>query len=282
MDNPLMAETILGIHGLRFVEPTFADLADDLWTDLLIAASGEQGRLLVDEKEDPVALAIGDGIRWNVGSFLARRPQASIIDRFEETVGEIWQEKRSVWAQAVREYFSYEIAKTVEPALEDQNPKRPEMVDALVRNVWNGEAPGTCLDCCCGSGIGSVVLRSLGFSPLSYDNDSSLLALGLAKSRLLPTETMMIDAAVASQYTGKERYGLGLMFGEINAFTVSTWEQITAELLALSEVTLITVGTEKEGKMVEEWAVSRGRSVNLFENRRDPIYDRWVLDIRKV
>ena len=277
----MKAELILGIEGFRFVEPTFADLSDDLWTDILIAALGDQGRLLVDEKDDPIALAIGDGFRWNVGSFLARKPTAAIIERFEETAGEIWQEKREVWTEAVREYYSLEIINTMEPALEDQNPARQAIVDDLLSYVWGKEELGVCLDCCCGSGIGAVSLRKLGFTPLSYDNDASLLSLGFAKKRLIPEQTMLIDAAVASQYTGTAPYGLGLMFGEINNFTGAIWEQITVELIALTTTTLITVGTEKEAKIVEEWVKSRGRTVRVFENKRDPIYDHWVLDIRR-
>jgi hypothetical protein len=277
----LKAELILGIEGFRFVEPTYADLSDDLWTDILIAALGDQGRLLIDEKEDPIAFAIGDGFRWNVGSFLARKPTAALIERFEETAGEIWQEKREVWAEAVREYYSIEIINTTSPALEDQNPDRQAMVNDLLTYIWGKEELGVCLDCCCGSGIGAVALRKLGFTPLSYDNDASLLSLGFSKKRLVPEQTMLIDAAVASQYTGSVPHGLGLMFGEINNFTEALWEQITVELIALTTTTLITVGTEKEARVVEEWVKSRGRSVRVFENKRDPIYDHWVLDIRR-
>ncbi len=277
----MKAELILGIEGFRFVEPTFADLSDDLWTDILIAALGDQGRLLVDEKDDPIAFAIGDGFRWNVGSFLARKPTAALIERFEETAGEIWQEKREVWAEAVREYYSIQIINTVGPALEDQNPDRQAMVNDLLAYIWGSEEPGVCLDCCCGSGIGAVALRKLGFTPHSYDNDASLLSLGFSKQRLVPEQTMLIDATIASQYTGTAPYGLGLMFGDINNFTEALWEQITVELISLTTTTLITVSTEKEARIVEEWVKSRDRSVRVFENKRDPIYDHWVLDIRR-
>ncbi len=277
----MKAELILGIEGFRFVEPTFADLSDELWTDILIAALGDEGRLLIDEKEEPIAFAIGDGFRWNVGSFLARKPDAALIERFEETAGEIWQEKREVWAEAVREYYSIEVINTVVPALEDQNPDRQAMVNELLTYIWDEEVLGVCLDCCCGSGIGAVALRKQGFTPLSYDNDASLLSLGFSKKRLIPEETMLIDATIASQYTGTAPHGLGLMFGDINNFTEALWEQITVELISLSSTTLITVSTEKEAKIVEEWVKSRGRSVRVFENKRDPIYDHWVLDIKR-
>jgi hypothetical protein len=56
---------------------------------------------------------------------------------------------------------------------------------------------------------------------------------------------------------------------------------VTVELIALTNKTIITVGTEKEANIVEEWVKSRDRAVRVFENKRDPIYDHWVLDIRR-
>jgi hypothetical protein len=279
----MKAEEILGTPGFRFVEPAFADMTDDIWTDILIAAEGDQGRLLVDEKEDPIAMAVSDGLKWNAGSFHLRKPTVSVIERFEETAGEIWQEDRAVWAEAVREYYSLDIMHSIEPAMEDMNPGRPGMVKELVGSVWGApEKQGAiCLDYCCGSGVGSKILRESGFSPVSFDNDSSLLSLGLSKQRLMPGETMLIDARVASRYVSNARYGLGLMFGDINPFTAELWEEITAEIISLTENTLITLGTEKEARMVEEWVKARGRNVTVFENKRDIIYDRWVCDITR-
>ena len=216
----MKAEDILGIQGFRFVEPTFADMTDDIWTDVLISAEGDQGRLLVDEKEDPVAMALSNGHSWNAGSFHLRKPTVTLIERFEETAGEIWQEDRAVWAEAVREYYSLDITNSIQPAMEDMNLERPGIVKELVMRVWGSpEAATVCLDCCCGSGVGSRVLRESGFAPLSFDNDSSLLSLGLSKQRLLPGETMLIDARVADRYVSNAPYGLGLMFGDINPFT---------------------------------------------------------------
>jgi len=279
----MKAEVILGIQGFRFVEPAFADMTDDIWTDILIAAEGNQGRLLVDEKEDPIAMAISNGRTWNAGSFHLRKPTVPLIERFEETAGEIWQEDRAIWAEAVREYYSIDIMNSIEPAMEDMNPERPVMAGELVRGVWGSpERPGTvCLDCCCGSGVGSRILRESGFAPVSFDNDASLLSLGLSRQRLLPGETMLIDARVADRYVSDAPYGLGLMFGDINPFTAELWEQITAEIISLTENTLITLGTEKEARMVEEWVKARGRNVTVFENKRDIIYDRWVCDITR-
>jgi hypothetical protein len=43
---------------------------------------------------------------------------------------------------------------------------------------------------------------------------------------------------------------------------------------------LITVGTEAEAARVKGWCA--GRDVEVFENRRDPIYDRWCCVARQA
>jgi hypothetical protein len=276
------AEEILEIQNPRFVEPTFADLIHDEWTDIIISAAGDQGRLLIDEKDDPLALALGDGSRWNVGSFHLRKPTAGLIERFEETAGEIWQENRETWAEAVREYYSIELVHSIKPSIEDLNPNRSGMVAAMIAGIWGQNGDGArCIDFCCGSGVGASVLRQYKFSPLCFDNDPSLLSLGLAKKRLLPEETMLIDGRIASRYIRNATFGLGLMFGDINTFTEELWEQIVSEIISLTSDTIITTGTEKEARLVGEWATSRDRVAEITENRRDPIYDRWVCHVMR-
>ncbi|MDD1718619.1 MAG: hypothetical protein LUQ25_01040 [Methanoregulaceae archaeon] len=267
------AAEILGTANLRFIEPSFASLTEMRFTEALTELPGDQGRLLIDEEETPVALALGDGETWIAGTFHLRKPSINVLDRFEETLGEIYQEDRATWAASVREYFSREILSTVAPAIEDMNSSRPGMVEGLVRRVWGDLPGGVCLDCGCGSGVGSHVLRRLRYSPLSYDNDASLLSLGLATGRLAPEETMCIDATRADQYVPHAPYGIGLMFGEINQFNQKLWETITRSFLSLTDNALITVGTEPEVRLVAGWV---GRGCEIFENPADPLYDRWV------
>ncbi|NTW92199.1 MAG: hypothetical protein HGA40_01985, partial [Methanoregulaceae archaeon] len=70
--------------------------------------------------------------------------------------------------------------------------------------------------------------------------------------------------------------GLGLMFGEIYAFNSDTWEQITRELVNLTGYSLITVGKREEAELIASWVERCGCRVDVSENTRDPIYDRWV------
>jgi hypothetical protein len=270
------AASILGLDDVRFIEPFFSSLPDDYFTDVLLDIPGDQGRLLVDEKSDPIALALCSEGQWLAGSFHLRSPTSLLIERFEQTAGDIYQEDRTVWSAAVRDYYSRNLMDAITPAMDDLNPDRIPLVASLLDEVWGIRRGITCLDCCCGSGIGSLVLRSRGIAPLSFDIDEGLLARGLQTGRLRPEETMCIDATCAESYIGHAPLGLGLMFGEINAFNRDLWEEITFTLLDLTDNALITVGKRDEAELIGSWASATGKQFRFCENERDPIYDRWV------
>ncbi|MFA4877922.1 MAG: hypothetical protein WC586_10945 [Methanoregula sp.] len=272
----MKAAEILGVDEVVFVEPQFSMLPDPRYNVTLTLAGGDEGRLLLDEKEDPIALAFRNGDCWVVGSFLCRNPSAVLIEKFENVNGEIYQEDRAVWAAAVREYFSLLVKNEVTPSIEDLNPKRRGILTDLISGFWKTGTGETCIDCCCGSGVGSLVLRDLGFAPLSYDNDEALLSLGLSTGRLLPEETMWLDAMKTSVYLEPVPKGIGIMLGEINMFSEEMWQQIVSELFAVTKETLITVGTEKEALLIKNWGEELGRRVEISENPADPIYDLWV------
>ncbi len=267
---------ILGIDTVRFVEPEFAAQTDSLFNDVLAAAGGDEGRLLVDGDGEPIALALHGPGGWVAASFLFRNPTVELIEQFERVNGEILQEDRPVFTAAVREYYSNILMKEVPPAIEDLNPVRRGILSSLIGKHWGRGYHGKCIDACCGSGVGSQVLRDLGYAPISYDNDASLLSRGLAAGRLLPEETMCLDALVAARYIEPVPRGIGIMMGEINDFSKEMWEQIVVGLFLISENTLITVGTEKEARLIQEWGQEMEREVGVTENPADPIYDRWA------
>lgn len=277
----MKAAEILGVDDIVFVEPQFSVLPDPRYNDTLTLAGGDEGRLLLDEHEEPLALAFKNGDCWVTGSFLSRNPTALLIEKFENVNGEIYQEDRNVWAAAVREYFSLALKEEVPPTIEDLNPKRRGILTDLIRRTWGAGSGETCIDACCGSGVGSLVLRDLGYTPLSFDNDPALLSLGLSAGRLLPEETMWIDAMKVSQYTAPVPRGIGIMMGEINSFSQEMWQQIVSELFAVTEETLITVGTEPEARVIRDWGEGLGRTVEISENPADPIYDIWVCRSKK-
>ena len=272
----MKAAEILGVDALTFIEPAFAALTEAGFNAYLAEIPAEEGRLLIDEHEEPLALAFRGPDGWTAGSFLCRNPSLALIERFETVSGEIFQEDRAIWAAAVREHYSTTLLAEAPPSLEDLNPKRRGILTDLIGEFWGTGHSGTCLDACCGSGVGSLVLRDLGYAPLSYDNDETLLCRGLTERRLLPEETMWLDATIASRYIRPVPKGIGIMMGEINSFTQEMWQRIVGELFALSRETLITVGTEPEARLVQGWGEELGRTVDISENPKDPIYDLWV------
>lgn len=281
MHSEYTPAAILDVDNVSFIEPSYSDLVDEHFTYLMTTIDADQGRLLIDEESDPLALAVLTANGWLAASFHLRDPTASLIEYFESLGGDIYQEDRDIWEESVREYYSLVIMGSVTPALEDVNPERVGMIDSLLDEVWGDRSGIACLDCCCGSGVGSMVLRNRGMKPLSFDIDQPLLSLGLKAGRLRPRETICIDASIASRYIGQTKGGLGLMFGEFNDFNLQTWETITSELISLTDWSLITVGTEKEAAQVSRWAESRKRRVEVRENTRDPIYDRFVCIIEE-
>jgi hypothetical protein len=276
----MRATAILGVDTVRFIEPGFAALTDNRYNAELTEIRADEGRLLIDEHEEPVAVAFHAPDGWVAGSFLCRNPSVGVIELFESVNGELFQEERAVWAGAVREYFSNELVATVPPSIDDLNPARHGILKSLITGIWGDVRGETCIDCCCGSGVGSAVLRDLGFAPLSYDNDETLLSRGLTEKRLLPEETMWIDATVASKYIEPAPKGVAIMAGEFNTFNQDMWERIVSELCTVTRDTLVTVGTEKEAELVREWGQAIDRTVDVTENPADPIYDRWVCRVR--
>ncbi|WP_292518747.1 hypothetical protein [Methanoculleus sp.] len=273
---------ILEVDGCRLVEPSFAELTEDSCTALLFQAVADEARLLVDDDEEPLALALhGDG-GWQAASFLFRDPTLAAIECFEAVGGDLYQESREVWLSAVREYYSMELQATVLPALEDLRPDREGMIRDLVREVWGDRAGTLCLDCCCGSGVGTAALRAGGVRALAYDNDPGLLALGLSKGRLVAEDTMCIDAREASRYIAPVPLGAAFMAGEIYSYNTDLWRPIITDLLNLTDEALITLGTEAEAGLVEGWCAGEGWDAEVFENQRDPIYDRWYCVARRA
>ena len=51
---------------------------------------------------------------------------------------------------------------------------------------------------------------------------------------------------------------------------------MSSELFLITQDTLITVGTEKEARLIQQWGEEMERTVEVTENPADPIYDLWV------
>lgn len=267
---------ILGVPEITFNEPAFNLLPDEAFTGMLLGEEAEEARLVVDEQEWPVSLALLTSKGWKGSNFILRGPSMEVVEKFEQLDGEIIRTTQEEWMRATREYYSLDLLRHNQPAMEDFSPERARLVKALIDDVWGDRVGQTCLDCGCGSGMGAAVLREAGITSLAYDNDPTLLALGLSKGRLVPEETMLIDATLAGHYVRPTELGLALMAGTINDFTALIWKSIIRELIDLASETMVTVESEKEAELVKMWALGEQRKVKVFENTNDQFYDRWV------
>jgi len=270
---------IFEVPKLSFVEPSFGYLGGTEALPDLFSLSAVEGsaRLLIDTGDEPMALALSaDGSTWWATACLYRELTADEVDCFDTVGGDLYQIERSIFERALRRSFSEEITEAVLPAFEDLPPDRIGKLESLIHEVFGSTGSGPCIDCCCGSGIGSALLRKMGMEPLAYDNDPALIARGLLAGRLDPEGTILIDGRSADLFLPQTKRGLGIMLGEIHSFDSGLWEELVSVLFDLCDEVLITVGTERESQLIVDWGDAFDRKIEVFENERDPIYDRWV------
>jgi len=266
-------------EGLEFLEQSYEQMLNDRFTAEVALIDASESRMLIDEEEWPLSFAVKTPKGWKATSFLLRKPTVQIVERYEALGGEIFQTDKAEFAAAMREHFSERLLQQALPAIEDFSPERCTGIQELIYQEWGEKIGQGCLDVACGSGLGSAALRQLSMIPIAYDNDPGLLALGMRTGRLMPEGTMCIDATRASLLAPKAPFGLILMAGSINNFNEYIWKVIVDETLKLTEAIIVTVETEKEADRVEGWCASKGHTVKMFENNRDPFYDRWVCSI---
>lgn len=269
---------LLEIENLELVEPLFSDLVYMEMDGIFLEEKSDTGRILVDENENPAVFAIKTGDNyWKGCSTLYREPSLPLLDRFEELDFDIFQEDRNTIEECIREQFSLNLLKEVTPGADDLNPVRAENIREIIRKNFGNGSGDTCLDCCCGTGVGSMVIEDLGFYSLAYDNDESLLSQGMRSRRLKPQRTMWIDGREINRYiSGTSQYACGFMFGEIHSFNRDIWKDITISLCEVAERVIITAGTQPEIDQIEGWISAIGKKTEVYEYDADPIYDRFV------
>ena len=267
---------LLKVPSIELIEPDFESLVSTQYTDEILLEIGTEAKIVINEQEWPILLALKNEECWKCSIFILRPPVVDLIDKFEYVGGEVLKYDTEIIMKAVREYYIDMICASVPCAIEDFSSKRAEDVKDLIKEIW-GEGQGEmCIDCGCGSGMGALALRNLGFSPVCYDNDPSLLHLGVETGRLKADESMCIDARYASFYSPRCRYGLALMAGSISAYTSHIWKDILEELIGQCQNVIVTVESENEAQTVKSWAEALEKKVTLKENERDGFYDRWV------
>lgn len=276
----MMVATLFGLDEVFFLEPSYEWLIDNVYTEQFLTLEGTEVRVLIDEDENPIGMAIKTD-QWYAISLLHREPTDALIEALDGYEIEAYSTKRSDFVAAIREYYSILLESNDKPALEEFSEQRFKQVVDLVKGSLGKDLKGkTCLDVGCGTGLGSAALHKLGMKAVAYDIDPSLLSRGLTEGRLYHHETIRIDGTRATNYVDPVDYALILMAGKISEFNSFLWRQIIVEAFKLSEVTLITVETPEEAQMVEKW-LPEGWSGKVFENDKDPFYDRWVILAKK-
>ena len=269
---------ILELEDISLAEPVFSDLIYQEMDELITGTSGKAGKILVDEDENPAVFAKKDeGGVWTGCVTLFREPTLALIDYFEQFDLEIYQEDNETISDAVREHYSHRLSDLTLPGTDDLNPVRVKGIENLLLKTVGTEKGTTCLDCCCGTGVGFMVMESLGMRPLAYDNDESLISRGFLSGRLKPSRTMWIDGRMINRFIkNKASLACGFMVGEIHSFNAPIWQEIISAACMASEKVLFTTGTEPEIKQVRTWVNDTGKKADIFESDADPIYDRWV------
>ena len=268
----------LELTDLTLVEPLFSDLPYPEMDSVFTQVTAQTGKILVDEDENPVLFATMNGDSdWAGCCTLFRKPTVPLIEFFEQIDWEMYQESRDLISDAVREYYCIDLVQTTVPGPDDLNPARTKSIEELIRKTVGTESGGTCLDCFCGTGVGSMVMRSHAMNPIAYDNDETLIVLGLSEGRLEHGRTMWIDGRFINDFLAEPvALACGFMIGEIHSFNAQTWQELITAACKCSDKILFTTGTEPEIHQVREWVERAGKKAEIFESDSDPIYDRWV------
>jgi hypothetical protein len=269
---------ILEIKDLTLLEPLFSDLIYKEMNELILDKTGTKGRILIDEEENPALFSIyNEKNAWEGCCTLFCDPTLPLIEFFEQIECEIFQENKETILDAIREYYSTNLLNTVVEGPDDLNPDRIKSIRTLIQDTVGFKPEETGLDCCCGTGVGSLIMRQQAMYPIAYDNDETLITRGIREGRLLPERTMWIDGRLVDRFLINPAYvACGFMIGEIHSFNAHIWRDIITSACAVSERILFTAGTEPEINQIQKWALDSGKNVETFESDSDPIYDRWV------
>ena len=115
---------IFEINDPICIEPAIMDCADSEYTRFLLDGDYSAAKLLVDENEDPIAAAFLEEGGWTVTSFVFRPFSVEVLERIEALDGDIYQEERSNYLAALREYYCGEIVREFPDVIEDNREGR--------------------------------------------------------------------------------------------------------------------------------------------------------------
>jgi SAM-dependent methyltransferase len=139
------------------------------------------------------------------------------------------------------------------------------------------------LEICCGNGMGTAVLRALGYNVFALDNDKCSICEGLYHGALEMDKAVVLDASTVSRYEffNSQNFScvIGLMLGSIYEFNKCSWQEILAETVSIVSrgVFIFTVHRKEEVDFVFEAMTNLGLKGEILDNRDSlGIYDQWV------
>ncbi|MDD3257224.1 MAG: hypothetical protein PHU87_03115, partial [Methanocorpusculum sp.] len=141
--------TMLEVDGLRFIEPDYASLVNNGEPAVLICEAEpiqNGAKILIDEDENPLLLAVKTASGWRATSWLFRGPGSGELALFEAADGEIYQEMRNDVEDACRAHFAEILRQEIPPAGDDLPADRIEKVRDLIHEMWGTSISGTALD----------------------------------------------------------------------------------------------------------------------------------------
>jgi hypothetical protein len=265
------------VEEIRLVEGSFEELTNESLLAQMLRGSPEV-RLLIDDQETPLAMARNDN-GWKTVSFLWKEPSEELIEILPEMDIKVYTCSTETYREAICDHFSRLMLQDCQPAMDDLPEDRVKKVSNLVWKEWDFKPGELCYDCCCGSGVGSLALSKVGLRAFGYDVDRGLLCRGLKSGRLQTYSTAQLDGTKASRYLERAHFALMLMAGDIDPVNARMWQSIFEEVLLLADRVLVTTASEEEANMMRSWAEAKGHICRVFENPRDPFYDRWVCSI---
>lgn len=132
----------------------------------------------------------------------------------------------------------------------------------------------------CGSGIGTMALRSLGMNPWVMDIDRCEVCQGLRAGALDPRRTFVLDARLLPRFFSTESFDavMGFMVGLIDDSNWHIWRDIIVKSSSLARNTVLyTVYSKREAERIADLLANLGWDGRLIDNSSSiAVYDQWV------
>lgn len=144
------------------------------------------------------------------------------------------------------------------------------------------DTSGQVLEICCGNGMATLSLETLGIHPLTTDYDRCQICQGLEHGVLKPERTIIMDATRLTHYFPEDSFDsvIGFMLGTIYSFNKDIWTTIMGEsynVVKQGGQLLFTVNHHEEMDILQEALDGLGAVGEVIDNTdANGIYDQWV------